>query len=189
MTEKRQTRFHGRVEAEGRACAVDGCPEGGEFRAPLGNRGETVGWQWLCLDHVRAFNARYNYFDGMDPDDVARAQFRDPHWDRKTWPFATNADAAELDDPMGIFEARYGKRRPPPKRAEDPAPAKDRRALSVLQLGEDATLADIRRRYTALVRRYHPDSNGGDRSHEARLQDVIDAYTHLKTAPAYARQQ
>ena len=64
--------------------------------------------------------------------------------------------------------------------------AKDRKARSVLRLDDEASLADIRRRYTELVRRFHPDANGGDRTHERQLQDVIDAYTHLKSAAAFA---
>ena len=62
----------------------------------------------------------------------------------------------------------------------------DRKALTVLRLDSTACFADIRRAYKELVRRYHPDSNGGDRSLEGKLQEVIDAYTHLKSAAAFA---
>ncbi|MES2136752.1 MAG: DnaJ domain-containing protein, partial [Pseudomonadota bacterium] len=42
------------------------------------------------------------------------------------------------------------------------------------------------KRYSGLVRRYHPDKNGGDRSHEGRLGEVIEAYQLLRKAAAFA---
>ena len=61
----------------------------------------------------------------------------------------------------------------------------DRQALSTLGLGADATRRTIRKAYSELVRRYHPDRNGGNRAHEKALQDVIAAYTHLKASAAF----
>ena len=37
-----------------------------------------------------------------------------------------------------------------------------------------------------LVRQYHPDRNGGDRSFETRLQAVVEAYQLLRRAKAFA---
>jgi len=62
----------------------------------------------------------------------------------------------------------------------------DREAMNVLGLSHDADRPALRRRYSELVRRYHPDRNGGDRSHEQRLQNVVDAYQHLRKARRFA---
>ena len=62
----------------------------------------------------------------------------------------------------------------------------ERKALRVLDLPVDTDRRQLRERYAELVRRYHPDRNGGDRSHEKALQDVIAAYTQLKSAAAFA---
>jgi DnaJ-domain-containing protein 1 len=62
----------------------------------------------------------------------------------------------------------------------------DAQALSALGLTDAATAADVRRAYKRLVRRYHPDSNKGDRTHEGKLQAVVNAYTHLKSASAFS---
>ena len=186
----RGKRFHGRVQHDTpTACAMPGCEHPGEFRAPRGNRGGGRDWQWLCLDHVRAFNAGYNYYDGMTPEEIAHAQSPHPSWERGTRAFASNAYArSDIDDPLGILRQRYAKGAFARATAKNGRvlTGKDRDALSVLRLDEEASLADIRRRYTELVRQYHPDANGGDRTHERKLQDVIDAYTHLKSAAAFA---
>ena len=52
-------------------------------------------------------------------------------------------------------------------------------------LGPETDRHGLRQRYSTLVRRYHPDRNGGDRSHEARLQRVIEAYQLLRKAAAF----
>ena len=57
-----------------------------------------------------------------------------------------------------------------------------RRALDVLGLEADAKRADIKARFKVLVKRHHPDANGGDRTSEDRLREIIQAYNYLKSA-------
>ena len=57
-----------------------------------------------------------------------------------------------------------------------------RRALDVLGLEADAKRADIKARFKVLVKRHHPDANGGDRASEDRLREIIQAYNYLKSA-------
>lgn len=181
-------RFHGRVPGD-RPCSVTGCPMVGEFRAPGERRSGFDGpgeWRWLCLDHVREFNARYNFFDGMSPEEIADAQSPYGGWERETRAFAsTGADSppkwSDFRDPMDALGARYRHVR---ERAEDRAAGIDpetRAAYRTLGLAPGADLKATRQAYSALVRRYHPDRNGGDRSHEKALQAVIHAYQHLKS--------
>lgn len=166
-------------------CGHAGCPAPAEFRAPKSNRvaGAVGGWQWLCLDHVREFNSGYNFFDGMSPDAIAAAQSPLAGWER-----AAHDPGLRFADPLGMVGDRYGDifmgRR---ARSGVVLGDSELRALKTLGLDVEATLADIRRAYKALVRRYHPDTNSGDRSQERKLQDVVQAYTHLKSAPAFAR--
>ena len=192
----RQSRFHGRVQGQGR-CDASGCEAEGEFRAPpaAGRRAGFNGpgeWRWLCLDHVREFNAGYNYFHGMSPDEISAAQNPYAGWDRETRAFAsvgTNRSPrwADFTDPLDAIGARFRR-----SAAEGPREdgrelsAEDRRSLRVLGLGTDADRRSLRRRYADLLRRFHPDHNGGDRGHEKALQAVIDAYTQLKSRPAFA---
>ena len=62
----------------------------------------------------------------------------------------------------------------------------ERRALGVLGLPINSDRRELRIRYTDLVHRYHPDRNGGDRSFEAKLQQVVEAYQLLRKAAAFA---
>lgn len=168
------------------ACAWPDCAGTGEFRAPQSNRvpGDVGGWQFLCLDHVRAFNTRYNFFDGLSTDEIYAAQSPLAGWEKTV--VKGGRMAFSIGDPHGLFGGPIGQSRPPPNGAAARwADTGDARALGALGLDRGATPADIRRAYRGLVRRYHPDSNEGDRSLEGKLQAVVNAFTHLKAAAGY----
>lgn len=190
------SRFHGRVENSESQCTHPGCNAAGEFRAPAGRGPSFDGpgdWRWLCLDHVREFNTRYNYFSGMSADEIADAQRPTAGWERETRAFAHGgADLppswSNFSDPLDAIGARFKRRMDEERGRKDgkPLSGKDRESLRVLGLDTDVDRMGLRKRYSELVRRYHPDRNGGDRSHEAALQQVISAYQQLKSSPAFA---
>ena len=187
----KQARMHGRVEGARAKCAVPGCCEPGEFKAPLqpANFDGPGAWRFLCLDHVREHNAKYNFFDGMSPEEIHDAQSPLAGWDRPSRKFAANgADPppswSDFADPLEAISGRFGNIRERQKSAR--FNNAERQALSVLGLGENIDRHSLRQTYSALVRRYHPDKNGGDRSQEARLSAVIEAYQLLRKSAAFA---
>ena len=92
---------------------------------------------------------------------------------------------ADFRDPLDAIGARYRREVAPERRDGKPLSGQDRASLKVLGLAPDADRTALRKRYSELVRTYHPDRNGGDRSHEAMLQKVIAAYQQLRQAPAF----
>ena len=187
----KQARMHGRVEGARALCAVPGCGAAGEFKAPLqpANFDGPGAWRFLCLDHVREHNTKYNFFDGMSPEEISDAQSPLAGWERPSRAFATNgADPppswSDFADPLEAISGRFGRKH------NGGAPSRfsksERQALSVLGLGDDVDRHHLRQTYSTLVRRYHPDKNGGDRAHEARLTAVIEAYQLLRKSPAFA---
>jgi hypothetical protein len=183
--------LHGRFEGAAPLCATRGCLEPGEFRAPL-RAGDFDGpgeWRWLCLEHVREHNARYNFFDGMTADEIEAAQSPIAGWERSARAFSVaGADPgpawSDFRDPLDAISARF---RPGVERRQmSRFTGEERQALGILGLREDVDLHALRRRYSELVRRYHPDRNGGDRRHERKLREVIAAWQRLKVARAFA---
>jgi DnaJ domain len=190
------SRLHGRTP-RGEACAIAGCREPGEFRAPAAHRPGGDGpppYRWLCLDHVREYNARYDYFAGMTADQIYEAQSPMHGWESESRAFraAGSADLpprwADFKDPIDAIGARFRQRMQDAKaEAADPRfTREEHRALKIMGLTPDADRRTLRRRYAELLRRYHPDRNGGDRGHEKALQGVIEAYTALAKARAFA---
>lgn len=190
-----RNRFHGRVEAPGRACERPGCPEPGEFRAP-GPRGSSFdgpgSYRWFCLEHVREFNAGYDWFMGMSPEEIMAAQNPIHGWDRQTRAFSPTAgiDAAprwaDFSDPLEAISQRARAKRPAQRTDGQVFTPDERKALEVIGLELDADRRALRKRYTELVHALHPDRNGGDRSSEKRLQAVVEAYQLLRKAAAFA---
>lgn len=175
-----------------RTCAHPGCDQPGDYRAPLHRPGSAFAppsgpspWQYLCLEHVRAFNAGWNWFEGMSEDAIWQAQTPYPSWDRETRAFAHNAMAGDdrIDDALGVLRwktSAASARRSDLSRA-------DRQALAKLGLPESATLAEVKAAYRRLARRTHPDANAGDRRHEARFQALSEARAHLESSPTFRR--
>ncbi|MEM8664454.1 MAG: J domain-containing protein [Pseudomonadota bacterium] len=171
-----------------RDCAVEGCNEPAEFKAPMG-RGKEGQFHWFCLDHVREYNKRYNYFDGMSDDDVIAYQRDAITGHRPTKPIGVrgggrtkkSAWSGHYDDPFGLFGGAGGPETPAePERRKPKGP--ERHAFEVMGLEDTASPEAIKARYKTLVKRHHPDANQGDRSSEDRLRNVINAYNVLRRA-------
>jgi len=178
-------------------CEWPDCKNKGPHRAPKGRMQDKEYWHF-CLDHVRAYNQSYNFFRGMNAEAVARYQKDALTGHRPTWKMGANTSArggkggAEADlegafDPFSMFSELNGRGRwrPGPGTGAKPEARKvfnaERKALQVMGLSSDATLQTVKAKYKALVKQHHPDANGGDRSTEDRLIEIIKAYNYLKT--------
>ena len=192
------SRFHGRHEDQGTVCAHPTCQKPGEFRAPSG-AGHSFdgpgGWHWLCLEHVREFNAGYDWFEGMNAEEILAAQAPAAGWRTESPSFRPTAGVdgmprwADFDDPLDAISARANGIKSRAQReatmAMDGRFSKDEaEALETMGLGLEADRQSLRRRYSELVRRYHPDRNGGDRQFETRLNRVVEAYQLLRKSKA-----
>ena len=169
-----------RPETKLRCCDVPGCPNEGLYRAPK-SRHQLDEYYWFCLDHVREYNLAWDYFAGMDEDQIEEIRRRDTIWQRPSWPFSGNYQRAEEKmrnayHHVGGEEgepSRPGQSRGGPQSEED-------KALAVFDLTASASFTEVRSRYKKLVKRLHPDANGGDREAEERLKVVNQAYQTLK---------
>lgn len=146
----------------------------GEFRAPR-SRDQLNSYYWFCLDHVRQYNAAWNYYEGMSEEDVEADVRGDTIWNRPTWPMGTREgllDSAAVQDDFNLFGrmARAERR----ERARTPW----EKALDVLGLAPPVTVAVVKARYKELVKRHHPDTNGGSKASEEKFKQINHAY-HL----------
>ncbi len=147
---------------------------------------------------MREFNAGYDWFEGMSAEEIIAAQSPIAGWRTESRTFRPDAGVdgvprwADYADPLDAIAARArGIRGRAEGRAREAAMSvrlsrEETQALEVMGLGSDTDRTRLRRRYSELVRRYHPDRNGGDRQHEARLTAVVEAYQLLKVSNALA---
>jgi hypothetical protein len=177
-----------RAKTDAPACEWAGCAEKGTHRAPKGRNRENEYWRF-CLHHVREYNQSYNFFAGMSDDAVMAYQKDALTGHRPTWKMGTGKGGMSPDshtfgtqgDPFGLFSE--GMRAEQQSRAEATRPVRnaERKALDTMGLEISATPQQVKARFKELVKRHHPDANGGDRSTEDRLVEVIQSYNYLKS--------
>jgi hypothetical protein len=185
-----------RRRAEHAACEWPRCEAPATHRAPKGRLRANEYWRF-CLDHVREYNHSYNFFAGMSEDAIAKYQKDAITGHRPTWKMgmmggpraAAQAGRAGTTgpwaaaDPFGLFGelGAGGTQHARAAREGRTIHNAERRAFDVLGLDAGAKRADIKARFKALVKRHHPDANGGDRGSEDKLREIIQAYNYLKT--------
>ena len=188
---KLSAKAQARAKEEATMCEWAGCQNKGPHRAAKGRENSREYWHF-CIDHVREYNQSYNFFQGMNPDDVARYQKDALTGHRPTWKMGANSGAkgeSAFDtaaDPLQMFAELNGRSRWRPGAQQAKAETRkvmnaERKALQVMGLAAGATIVEVKAKYKALVKQHHPDANGGDRSTEDRLIEIIKAYNYLKT--------
>jgi len=172
-------------------CEVNGCQQPGVHRAPKG-RGRDGQYHLFCMAHVREYNKTFNYFKDMSDTDVASYQKSARTGHRPTWSLGTNSGAAgdaaaqgrsnpKLSDSFGFFGEKHndGKWTKPEKRQIRNA---ERRSLATLGLDIDVKPEEVKAQFKVLVKRHHPDANGGGQEFEEKLREIIQAYDYLKSS-------
>jgi hypothetical protein len=173
-------------------CAWPECEEKGEHPAPKSP--ESREYQHFCKEHIRTFNKSWNFFKGMNNDEVKQFMAESHTGHRPTWKMGTAKKGAKdtgpnyqasaegisaegIQDPHNLLNAAGGGTA---RKRSVTKPQKE--ALETLDLDASATMTDIKNKYKDLAKRYHPDTNGGDTTAVERLKNVIKAYNTLKKA-------
>ena len=161
-----------------RACDHPGCTHVGEYRAPR-SRDKLDDYYWFCLDHVRAYNASWDFYKGMNQEQIEDEIRRSTTWQRPTWPLGAKTGnkrfAFSMHDPLGVFEEEAEEMR----KARTRPPSPEEEALSVLGLTEMPSVATLKACYKKLVKKHHPDANGGDKEAEETFKLISQAYKTL----------
>jgi hypothetical protein len=186
-----------RLRTDEPCCDWPSCDQSATHRAPKGRNREREYWRF-CLDHVREYNQSYNFFAGMSDDAVARFQKDSLTGHLPTWRIGAIGGKGRAkgkagrafeegfasDDPLDILR-EFGGQRASAAHARHEAERRtvrnaERKALHALGLEDGAASVDIKARFKELVKRHHPDANGGDRTSEDKLREIIEAYRYLK---------
>jgi hypothetical protein len=175
-----------RADADAAPCAIPGCTKPGNCRVPK-SRENLSEHMVVCSAHARAINESWDFFKGMGDGDIAKFREEAMFGHRPTWPMGkrtakhrTGQGRAEFHDRYAVLddEDESGQ----PRRPERQLTRLQIIAMDTLQLAHNATLIEIKARYKELVKRFHPDANGGDRGAEERLKQVIKAYSVLRAS-------
>lgn len=167
-------------EAPGRPCDAPGCACLGEYKAPKGRDGGRD-FHWFCLEHVREYNAAWDFYKGMSPEQIEAEVRADTFWQRPTWPLGSLGQSAKLDEALREKLSRFRAAPQSTTRApSEAAPPELREALGVLDLIWPVTLEAVKAKYKVLAKRHHPDANDGDKRSEEMLKTINLAYATLR---------
>lgn len=175
-------------------CEITGCPHLGEYKAPK-SRYELRDYYWFCLDHVREYNANWDFFKGMNRAEIEHHMYKNAVWDRPTW--KSTMAGLSPDDKLrqkiyshfstseGVFGdfAMGGEQEENVNEAHidiGSIPHPTVEALSVLDLAPPIQWEEVRTRYKKLAKKYHPDTNKGDKKAEEQFKKISMAYNILK---------
>lgn len=176
--------FSSKRKTSARICDWPGCASEAEHRTNKSPR-EMGTHVWYCVDHIRQHNKSWNYFEGLSDDEVEAAIKNDTVWQRPTWELGSKADRAKakafaagarVRDDFGFFNDasdtpgthKYSRTFHP-----DTPEAK---AFAILDLAPPVTLEDVKMRYKKLVKKHHPDANGGSKDAEEKFKEIGLAY-------------
>ena len=177
------------VLSEVHACEWPDCEAIGEHRAPR-SRDDLNNFRWFCMDHIRQYNKSWNYYEGMSNKQVEADLRDDTSWNRPSWPFAGmekplnfKGSSPGMDDFSGAFSQSGDPETESPANLRHEPDSPEAKAMAVLDLTPPVTTDQIKRRYKELVKRHHPDANGGDKAAEEKFKQISLAYATLTSEP------
>jgi hypothetical protein len=161
-------------------CDWENCDQIGSFRAPL-EKDNSKKYRLLCLEHIKIFNKKWNYFSNMTDQEVEYFVKSDLTWHKATKSFASSDNFFNilwnnaLEDKLNIFKSENFNEY---KRAQ--LSNADRDAFDAMELKYNAIWEEIQKQFKTLVKKYHPDKNQGSRKFEDKLKKITLAYSQLK---------
>ena len=162
-------------------CDWNNCKELGEYKAPV-ERDNSKKFRMLCLKHVKEFNKNWNYFSGMNDNQIINFLKSDMTWHKPTQSFSSsdnffkvlwnNTLKDEFDNRKIKSDFNYMR--------QFKFDNKDIKAFEILGLSVGMKWIKIQKKFKTLVKKFHPDMNLGNKKYEEKLKLITLAYTQLK---------
>ena len=161
-------------------CDWENCNKEGSYRAPV-ERDNSKNFKLLCLEHIKIFNKKWNYFSNMNDQEIEYFIKSDLTWHKPTKSFSSSENFFNilwnnaLEDKLNIFNSSNYKDFKKTKISQT-----DKDALQVMGLSDEVKWEQIHLKFKDLVKKYHPDKNQGDKKFEEKLKKITLAYSQLK---------
>ncbi len=161
-------------------CEHSECRDVAHYRAPKNRKLRE--YHWFCLTHVRAYNADWNFYQGMSPGAIQSHQHADLTWQRPSWSFHDHHKANphiqfEVLEAVGrTVQLTEDERNPfPPHTPEG-------KALEFLGLTYPCDYEDVKKAYKQYVKKHHPDINNNSKVSHDRIKRANEVYDLLRKA-------
>ena len=162
-------------------CDWNNCKELGEYKAPV-ERDNSKKFRMLCLKHVKEFNKNWNYFSGMNDNQIMNFLKSDMTWHKPTQSFSSSDNFFKVlwnNTLKDEFDSKKLKSDFNHMR-QFKFDHKDIKAFEILGLSAGMKWMKIQKKFKTLVKKFHPDMNLGNKKYEDKLKMITLAYTQLK---------
>ena len=162
-------------------CEWKSCTKVCNFKAPI-ERDNSKNYRLLCEEHIKFFNKSWNYFEGMNQNEIENFIKSDITWHRPTQKFGSSDNFFNilwnnaLNDKFNFFKQENNINNLNGTKLYE----KDKDALRIMELELNASWPIIQKRFKTLVKKFHPDKNAGNKQFEDKLKKITLAYSHLK---------
>ena len=162
-------------------CEWGNCMKVGNYKAPM-EKDNSKNYRWLCVEHIKLFNKSWDYFDGMNQDEIENFLKSDMTWHRPTQKFGSSDNFFNilwnnaLNDKFNFFKHEKNIHSLNEKKLSE----KDIDAFKIMELELNASWPIIQKKFKTLVKKFHPDKNSGNKQFEDKLKRITLAYSHLK---------
>ena len=162
-------------------CDWNNCKELGEYRAPV-EKDNSKKFRMLCLKHVKEFNKNWNYFSGMNDNQIMNFLKSDMTWHKPTQSFSSSDNFFKvlwnntLKDEFDSKKIKSDFNHMRQFKFDN----KDIKAFEILGLSVGMKWIKIQKKFKTLVKKFHPDMNLGNKKYEDKLKMITLAYTQLK---------
>ena len=166
-------------------CDHDLCTELGEYKAPK-SRLQLNEYYLFCLKHVTAYNKSWDFYKGLNVDQIELSIRKDAIWDRPSWPLKGNphniiSQLKEFfNNYYGLFEKEKDFQNFLKKNTvEEKLNIEEYKSLKILELSLPISLEKIKKKYKKLVKIFHPDVNNNNKKAENHFKEINEAYKVL----------
>ena len=166
-------------------CDHDFCTELGEYKAPK-SRLQLYEYYLFCLKHVTAYNKSWDFYKGLNVDQIELSIRKDAIWDRPSWPLKGNPNniISQLKEFFNNDYSLFEKERDfqnflKNKTVEEKLNIKEYKSLKILELSLPISLEKIKKKYKKLVKIFHPDVNDNNKKAENHFKEINEAYKIL----------
>ena len=164
-------------------CDWNNCLEEGSYKAPI-EKDNSKKYRMLCLNHVREFNKNWNYFEGMNDDQICEFLKSDITWHKPTQSFSSSDNFFKIlwNNALKDGVNKYKINGQFDHMNQFKFNNNDIKAFSILGVSAGIKWEVVQEKFKKLVKKFHPDMNAGNKKYEDKLKIITLAYTQLKNA-------
>ena len=162
-------------------CDWNNCLEEGSYKAPV-EKDNSKKYRMLCLNHIKEFNKNWNYFSGMNDEQICEFIKSDMTWHKPTQSFSSSDNFFKILWNNALKDENHKF-----KNLENLDHIKqfkfnnnDIKAFTILGVSIGIKWEKVQEKFKKLVKKFHPDMNAGNKKFEERLKIITLAYTQLK---------